>query len=630
MVAYAMLSGWEVFMGRVTADPVAVPYCPCPLPSTDVDLIKRIDGTLVLLSKIKFERTSGTICSYVREWADSAPDRLFLAQRNGDQGWQQITYGEFWLLVQSVGQALLDRGGKAGDALAILSGNSIEHAVVMFGAMSIGLQVVPISPNYSVMPGGLKRIEEIAKVLSPKFVFAQKAEPYTRARSIPAFAKAEWFTAEPASEAIQLSKLYGVVPGPEFEASYQAIRAETVGKVLFTSGSTGTPKGVINTHGMMWHQVHMGPQVMPVSQPPVQLEWLPWHHTMGGNVILHGILRDGGSLYIDNGRPTPDAFHQTVTNLKEVSPTASFNVPGGYALLCSALAKDPALKAKFFHRLERITFAGAAISAPVMARLQELAVEARGERIPILSGYGSTETAPTICMSYRPCEEPGEVGLPAPGVELKLIPTTMGAYEARVRGPNVMPGYLGLPEISAAAFDEEGYYRVGDTLEFVDSANPGRGLKFSGRLSESFKMGNGTWVLVGNLRSKILNSMGGILLDLVIGGENRDALVALVWLNPDRAIEHVAGPSGDATVECMATDSGIHAYIREVLQRHNQVTGTSERISAVGIEIDLPSLALGETTDKAYINQRAVLKNRSDRINQLYDGPISPRDIRLH
>jgi feruloyl-CoA synthase len=380
---------------------------------------------------------------------------------------------------------------------------------------------------------------------------------------------------------------------------------------------------------MMWSSLQMSAQVMPVSHPPVQLEWLPWHHTMGCNVILNGILKNGGSLYIDDGRPTPDAFHRTIANLHDVSPTASFNVPTGFTLLAAALGEDPVLRRKFFYRIERMMFGGAAISASVMTRLQELAVEARGGRIPILAGYGATETAPIICISYRPCEAPGEIGLPAPGVELKLVPA-MDDYEARVRGPNVMPGYLGLPELSAAAFDEEGFYRVGDAVAFIDPADPSRGLKFSGRLSENFKMMNGTWVLAGNLRTSILNRMGGVLQDLVIGGENRDSLIALVWLNPDRARQHATGTTGTDAVETLAGDPGVCAYVHRVLDEHNHAATSSARISAVAIQIQPPSLAAGETTDKGYINQRAVLKNRAAIVDSLYAGATAPHIVRLH
>jgi feruloyl-CoA synthase len=600
-----------------------------PSPSTDIEVTRSDGGTLILRSRIMLAGMSGTICSYLARWAREAPDRVFLAQRTSDNVWQQISYGEFWSRVRSVGQALIDRGGAAGDTLAILSGNSIENAVIQFAAMSVGLQVAPISPGYSLLPGGLSRIEEIAKVLTPKFVFAQNADPYVQARGIRGFAQAEWMTAERAAGTTPLSELCGATPGRLFEARFAAVGPDTVGRILFTSGSTGSPKGVINTHRMMWSAVQMIAQVMPVSHPPVQLEWLPWHHTMGCNIILNGILKNGGSLYIDDGRPTPEAFDRTIANLHDVSPTASFNVPTGYALLVAALGKDPVLRSKFFARLERMMFAGAAISAAVITRLQELAVEARGERIPILAGYGATETGPTICGSYRPCEAPGEIGLPAPGIELKLIPA-MDGYEARVRGPNVMPGYLGLPELSAAAFDEEGFYRVGDAVAFIDPADPSRGLKFSGRLSENFKMMNGTWVLAGNLRAAILNRMGGVLQDLVIGGENRDSLVALVWLNPDRAKQNATGATGTDAVETLAVDPGVCAYIHRVLDEHNHAATSSARISAVAIQIEPPSLAAGETTDKGYINQRAVLKNRAAIVDSLYAGATSPHIIRLH
>jgi feruloyl-CoA synthase len=569
-----------------------------------------------------------TICSYLPHWAQEAPDRVFLAQRTSDTVWEQISYGEFWSRVRSVGQALIDRGGAAGDTLAILSGNSIENAVIQFAAMSVGLQVAPISPSYSLLPGGLSRIEEIAKVLTPKFVFAQKAVPYVLARGIPAFARADWITVEKAADTTELSGLCGATPGPAFEAAFAAVGPDTVGRILFTSGSTGSPKGVINTHRMMTSSVQMVAQVWPVSHPPVQLEWLPWHHTMGCNIILNGILQNGGSLYIDNGRPTPDAFNQTIANLHDVSPTASFNVPASYALLVAALGKDPVLRKKFFHRIERMTFGGAAIPASVIAGLHELAVETRGERIPIVAGYGATETGPTISFSHRPCEEPGEIGLPAPGVELKLVPA-MDGYEARVRGPNVMPGYLGLPELSAAAFDEEGFYRVGDAIAFIDPDDPSRGLKFSGRLSENFKMMNGTWVLVDNLRTAILNRMGGVLQDLVIGGENRESLVALVWLNPGRARQHATAATVTDAVETLAVDAGVCACIHRVLDEHNRTATSSARISAVSIQIQPPSLAAGETTDKGYINQRAVLKNRTAIVDSLYTGAVAPHIIRL-
>jgi feruloyl-CoA synthase len=611
-----------------TVDHLAsAPYCPMPMPPTDVDVTRREDGILILRSRIKL-KVSGTICSYLPHWAREAPDRIFLAQRTGDNVWQHITYGEFWSRVRSVGQALLDRGGAAGDTLAILSGNSIENAVMQFGAMSVGLQVAPISQNYSLLPGGLSRIEEIGKVLTPKFVFAQEADPYVQARGVRGFAQAEWVTAERAADTTLLSELYDVAPRQPFEAAFAAVGPDTVGKVLFTSGSTGSPKGVINTHRMMQSSLQMIAQVMPVSGPPVMLEWLPWHHTMGSNVILNGILKDGGSLYIDDGRPTPDAFHRTIANLREVSPTASFNVPSGYAQLCVALRNDPVLKQKFFHRIQRMIFGGAAISAPVIATLQELAIEVRGERIPIMAGYGATETAPTICMSYRPCEAPGEIGLPAPGVELKLIPA-VEAYEVRVRGPNVMPGYFGMPALTAAAFDEEGFYRVDDAVAFIDPANPARGLKFVGRLSENFKMANGTWVLAGNLRAAILNRMGGVLQDLAIGGENRDSLVALVWLNPDGAKQHATDVAGTASAENLAADPGVHHYIHRVLHEHNRAAGSCDRISAVAIQTELPSLAAGETTDKAYINQRVVLKNRAAVMDILYGAAPSSHIIRL-
>ena len=299
---------------------------------------------------------------------------------------------------------------------------------------------------------------------------------------------------------MSIQSLYLTRPGAEFEQAFRSIDKEAAAKILFTSGSTGLPKGVINTHKMMASSLQMGALLVSPREAPVQVEWLPWHHTMGSNVILHGILKHGGTLYIDEGRPVPQLFHKTIANLKEVSPTAMFNVPAGYTLLCEALETDQDLRTNFFRQLDRMSYAGAAISRTTLDKLYQLAKAATGRPIPVMSGYGTTETAPTISTTHWATDTPGELGLPAPGVELKLIPAG-DTYEARVRGPNVTPGYLGRPDLTSAAFDDEGFYRVGDTISFIDPANPSRGLRFTGRVSENFKLANGTWVAVGNLRA---------------------------------------------------------------------------------------------------------------------------------
>jgi feruloyl-CoA synthase len=578
----------------------------------DIRIEKRPDGTLVLRSPIQLETPQWSILDLIPEWAEKAPQRVFLAQRGRDGAWQKITYAELWQRVQSVGQAMIDLGARRGDKFAILSGNSIEHAIVMFAAMSVGVVVAPISPNYSLMPGGLARLQDITTLLRPSFVFAQDSEIFADARKIPELAAATWIAADQKAGSVSVQSLYETRPGAEFEAAFRSVDREAAAKILFTSGSTGLPKGVINTHKMMASSLQMGALLVSPREAPVQVEWLPWHHTMGSNVILHGILKHGGTLYIDEGRPVPQLFHKTIANLKEVSPTAMFNVPAGYTLLCEALETDQDLRTSFFRQLDRMSYAGAAISRTTLDKLYHLAKGATGKHIPVMSGYGATETAPTIATTHWATDTPGELGLPAPGVELKLIPAG-DTYEARVRGPNVTPGYLGRPDLTSAAFDDEGFYRVGDTVSFIDPANPSLGLRFTGRVSENFKLANGTWVAVGNLRAAALAATHGVLQDVVIAGENRQSCAVLGWLNPVMAKKHAANADGNPN-----HDPGVIAFLQQCLRLYNAGVGSSERICAFTLLEEPPSLAAGEITDKAYVNQRAVLINRAAQMELIY------------
>lgn len=579
-----------------------------------VDIENRIDGTLILRSPIAFENPEWSILDFLPEWAEKAPKRTFLAQRGSDGTWEKVSYTEMWAQVQAVGQALLDQGAQRGDKLAILSGNSIEHAVVMFAAMSAGLVVAPISPNYSLMPGGLARLQDISPLLRPSFVFVQDSDAYAAARTIPELASATWIAADRKAGSLAIKSLYETAPGVLFEKAFRSIDKNAPAKILFTSGSTGLPKGVINTHLMMASALEMGSLLVLPREAPVQVEWLPWHHTMGSNVILHGILKQGGTLYIDDGRPVPQLFHKTVANLKEISPTAMFNVPAGYTLLCEALEVDADLRVSFFRHIDRISYAGSAISRTTLDKLYHLAKTTIGRHIPVMSGYGTTETAPTISTTHWATEEPGEHGLPAPGLELKLIPAG-DTYEVRVRGPNVTPGYLGRPEVTAAAFDDEGFYRIGDTVSFLDPAHPHMGLRFTGRLSENFKLANGTWVVVGNLRAAVLAATHGVLQDAVIAGENRASCAVLGWLNPVRAKEHAVGGT-----ESLASDPSVIAFLQQCFRTHNASVGSSDRICSLTLLEEPPSLAAGEITDKAYVNQRAVLSHRAPRVELLYSS----------
>ncbi|MDE5444377.1 AMP-binding protein [Bradyrhizobium sp. CSA207] len=584
---------------------------------------RRPDGTLILSSPLELGECDWRITDFLPSWANSVPDRIFLAQRNAQAGWNEITYSEAWMQVQAVGQSLIDMGAKAGDRLAILSGNSIENAVISFAAMSMGVVLAPISPNYTLMPGGLARLKDIADVLRPRFVFVQSGREFSAGRSIPELAAATWISVDEAPDTVPFKALTSRSGNEGFADASRAVSCDSVTKILFTSGSTGFPKGVLNTHRMMATSLQMGSLLVSPPDAPVQVEWLPWHHTMGSNVILHSILKNGGTLYIDDGRPLPQLFHKTVANLKEISPTAMFNVPAGYNLLCDAIENDVDLGASVFRRIDRLSYAGAAISQDTLEKLYRFTSSITGRRIPVMSGYGTTETAPTISVTHWATDQPGEIGLPAPGLKLKLVPVS-DTYEARVKGPNVTPGYLGRPDVTERAFDEEGFYRIGDTVSFLDAQKPELGLRFTGRISENFKLANGTWVSSGNMRAAILAATRGVLLDIVVSGENRESCALLCWLNPTGAARISNAPGAD-----MIRDSLVIQFLRDCLREYNETVGSSERIRSFSLLKDPPSLAAGEITDKAYVNQRAVLRHRSEQVGRLYREEASQDVVRV-
>ena len=589
----------------------------------ELSVERRADGTLMLRSPIELAPFDWRVTDFLPRWASAVPDRIFLAQRNAKGGWDEITYSQAWSQVQAVGQSLIDMGAKPADRLAVLSGNSIENAVISFAAMSIGVILAPISPNYTLMPGGLARLADIAQVLRPNFVFVQSGREFSAGRSVPELADATWISVDDAPDTMPFRVLTGRTECEGFARASRAVSCDAVAKILFTSGSTGLPKGVLNTHRMMASSLQMGSLLVSPPEAPVQVEWLPWHHTMGSNVILHGILKNGGTLYIDDGRPLPQLFHKSVANLKEISPTAMFNVPAGYNLLCDAIENDVAVGASIFRRMDRLSYAGAAISQGTLEKLYRLTSAITGRRIPVMSGYGTTETAPTISTTHWATDRPGEIGLPAPGVQLKLIPVS-DTYEVRVRGPNVTPGYLGRPDLTEKAFDEEGFYRIGDTVSFLDPEKPELGLRFTGRISENFKLANGTWVSIGNMRPAILAATRGVLLDIVVAGENRESCALLGWLNPTEAARISSAPASDLTCDLRVVE-----FLRDRLRDYNESVGSSERICSFSLLKDPPSLAAGEITDKAYVNQRAVLKHRSEQAERLYWKEPDPDVVRV-
>lgn len=593
----------------------------------EVDVVRRGDGSILLSSPVPLTGCEDNVVDYLERWATAAPERIFLAQRSPRDDWETLNYAEAWRRVQAVAQTLLDRGLNKDTPIAILSGASIEHAVLTFAGMLVGVPVSPISPNYSLLPAARPRLLEVIELLRPALVFVQDAQRFEAARGLQQLSQARWLCGQPGDSGIEtIDSLYDTQPGASLAAARGAVNADTVAKILFTSGSTGSPKGVLNTQGMLCSAVQASGLLISNSQVPVLLDWLPWHHTVGGNATLHGVLREGGALYIDDGRPTPTDFCKTIENIRQVRPTTMLSVPLALQLLADAMESDDDLRQAFFSRLRRLNYAGASLPQEVWTRMQALAVRTLGSQIAFGAGYGTTETGPGISVTHWPSKGEGEIGLPLPGLTIKLVPVE-DRYEVRARGPNVTPGYLRRPDLTAAAFDEEQFYRVGDLVQFANPDRPEDGLRFAGRLSENFKLTNGAWVATGELRLAVIEACKPLVTDLVIAGADRGDIRVLVWVHPRERQSVGATPEG-------VLESGPYAVLADrlaaLLRTYNtQAGGHTHRVAAFRILHTPASIGAGETTDKGYVNQRGVLACRAPLVEELYSADPGPEVIVL-
>jgi feruloyl-CoA synthase len=483
--------------------PAGAPLRPVRLGPADVTLDRRPDGTLHLRSPHALGIYPEKLTLRLEHWAETAPDRIFLAQRTAAGPWRTLTYAETLATVRGIARALLERDLSPERPIATLSGNDIEHALLGLAAMLVGIPYAPISVPYSLMSSDFGKLRSIIEILTPGLVFAADGKPFARAIEVSVPLDTEIVvTANPPGSrpATMFADLIATEPTPAVDAAHDRVGAETIAKILFTSGSTGNPKGVINTQRMLCSNQAMirAGLAFVGDEPPVLVDWLPWNHTFGGNHNFNLVLDNGGSLYIDEGKPVPGAIAATARNLKEIAPTIYFNVPKGFEALLPHLREDKALRENFFSRLKVMFYAGAGLQQYVWDELTELSVATTGERIIFLSSIGSTETSP-LALSCN-----WDFGLPSPDVELKLVPNE-GKLEARLKGPNITPGYWRRPDLTAEAFDHEGYYKIGDALKFVDDADPAKGLLFDGRLAEDFKLASGTWVSVGALRARFVD-----------------------------------------------------------------------------------------------------------------------------
>ncbi len=600
----------------------------------DIAVRRGADGVVYMLSRRPLGAYPNRITERLEYWADRAPDRTFVAQRDATGAWRRVSYAQTLTRVRGLSQALLNRRLSSDRPLIILSGNSIEHALLALAAMFSGVIYAPIAPAYSLQAKEFGTLGQIFDRLQPGLVFAADGAAYERAlgRVLPSGVELVVSESSPgAMAATTFAELEATPATSAVDEAHANVGPDTIAKILFTSGSTGHPKGVVNTQRMLCANQEMIRTVLAflAEEPPVLCDWLPWNHTAGGNHNFGLVLNNGGTLYIDEGRPTPAGIETTVRNLREIAAVAHFTVPRTYEMLMPYLRADAALRERFFSRLKLLFYAAAGLSQRFFDELSQMAIDTCGEDILWLTGFGATETAPFALSTGPEGASAGLVGLPSPGMELKLAQVG-SKIEARVRGPNITPGYWRDETLTRAAFDEEGFYRLGDAMRFVDATDPGKGLVFDGRLAEDFKLSSGTWVSVGPLRSRILARAGGYAQDVVIAAPDRDFVGALIVPNlhmcgalcPDIA-KGTAVPAR-AILDDVRVRDRFQTLVDELAR---ESTGSSTYVARAILLDEPPSIDAREITDKGSLNQKAVLQNRSQLVDELYAQAPSPRVI---
>ena len=580
------------------------------------------DGALVIESPVPLGDYENHLGEMLRRWAKAAPERVFLAERAADGDWRHLNYAHTAAQANRISQALLDRGLSADKPAMILSGNSIDHALLALGAMQVGIPIVPVSPAYSLMSEDYGKLNALFELCRPGLIYVAQGEPFARALAQLPLEATELVVSErpPADMPVtDFAELLETTVTPAVDEAFAAVAPESTAKILFTSGSTGMPKGVINTQRMLCANQKSVALVWPFIEqaPPVLVDWLPWNHTFGGNHNFNLILRNGGTMYIDAGKPLPGLIEQSVANLREISPTVYFNVPVGYSMLLPLLEKDELLRASFFRNLKLIFYAAAALSQDLWQRLEHVSLLARGEKVPMTSSWGSTETAPLATSAHFPLRQAGNIGIPVPGVSLKMLPSG-DKMELRVKGSNVTPGYYRQPELTEQMFDEQGYYRIGDAGRLVDANDPAKGILFDGRLAEDFKLSSGSWVAVGALRIAVIAAASPVMQDAVVTGANRDWIGLLAWPNL-AACRNLAGATDELPLQELVADEAVTTQLVAGLQAYNaNQRGSSTRVHRVMLMSESPQIDANEVTDKGYINQRAVLERRATLVERLY------------
>lgn len=591
---------------------------------------ERPDGTFLVWNKDPLGTYPRCMTERFMHWATEVPDRVWMAERGPDKAWKETTYGDAATRIRGIGSALLAHGLSTERPLLILSGNSVRHALMALGAQHVGVPSAALAPAYSLSDGDMAKLRGVIAQLTPGMVFVEKAAPFARAILEVLAEDVVVVSGEGSVDGRQSRSFEELAATPHsaaMEAAHSAVTPDTVAKFLFTSGTTGSPKAVIQTQRMLCSNQEMVASTYTFLRngPPVVVDWAPWNHTASGNKVFNLAIYNGGTFYIDDGRPTPDRINRTIENLREISPTYYFNVPLGYQMLLDAMETDDGLRATFFKNLHMMMYAGAGMSQPVWDRLTDVAEQAVPGGVMLGTGWGTTETGPYAVTCTIRQDRSGNLGVPAPDVVLKLVPQD-DKYEVRVKSPSVTPGYWRDAKLTAEGFDDEGFYCPGDAFRFAVPGDPSAGFYFDGRLAENFKLASGTWVAVGALRASLTNDLKGLASDAVIAGEGHLELGALVVPDWDK----LRAVAGDPTLqgEALLNHPAVRKMAADLLADHaKRATGSSTRVTRMMfLEVPL-SFDKGEVTDKGSINQRAVLRHRQDLVENLWSE--DPRVISL-
>ena len=585
----------------------------------------RPDGSILMRSTVPLEPTAHRLTSHLMHWAKVRADKIFLAQRsrktNRSDNWELVTYADVFEKVKNISQALLNRNLSADRPVVVLSENSIEHGLIALACLHVGIPFSALAPAYSLRSIEFDKLNHVFRLLTPGLVFVNDASQYEKALTSVArdIEVVSLVRPEGQFNFTFFSDLLKTPVDESVNAAHRAIRPDSIAKILFTSGSTGLPKGVVNTHENLTTNLQQITQTFPFfrDEDLELVDWLPWNHTFGGNHNFGIALFNGGTFYIDDGNPTPEGIMRTVYNLKGRKPTTYFNVPKGFEMLIPFLRSDAAFCKEFFSHLKMFFYAGAGMAQHVWNALEDLSVETTGKKIMIGTGLGCTESCPSALFASKPGGFSGLLGVPVPGLELKLVKHE-GKLEARYRGKNIFPGYWRQPELTASSFDDEGFYRTGDALQFVDENDPSKGLIFNGRIAEDFKLDTGTWVSVGIIKAQLIAEGSGLIQDAVITGHDKAFVGAIIFpdLNYCRNKFHI---QGELTAELLSKNADIMNALREVLTRMaKKSTGSSTLIRRAMIADFSLSLDKGEITDKGTINQRMILDNHPDAVGKMY------------